>query len=145
MPFSIARRFGAVVMAGAAVTAVHAEQTAPPDALLSRARAYWERRQAKDLAGAYAFYCAGYKGRVSQPQLMQMTRLNRFDLKDISVSATMTGADRAQVTIAYKFMLPTLPGELVDAKATDAWSRDPDGQWCKEDEPLVLPFPTGPQ
>jgi hypothetical protein len=144
MVFPIARRAAALLMAVAAMTPLQARPS-PPDDLLARARAYWDRRQAKDLAGAYGFYCSGYRARVSQPQFMQLTRLNRFDLKEVHLSATMTGADRAQVTIAYKFMLPTLPGELVDSKASDGWSRDTDGQWCKEDEPLVLPFPSGPQ
>jgi hypothetical protein len=108
----------------------------------SRVVQYWARRQAKDLAGAWTFYCAEYQARVPQPQFMMMTRLLRFDLRDITVAKVEPRADKADVTIAYKFSLPTMPGQDLDGQSSDVWSKGADGQWCKDDEPLVLPFPT---
>lgn len=100
------------------------------------------KRQAKDLSGAWTFYCAAYQARVSQPQFMQMTRLLRFDLRDIKVARIQMAGAKADVTISYQFAIPTMPDRQVEGQAQDAWSNGSDGQWCKEDEPLVLPFPT---
>lgn len=112
-----------------------------PSSLESRAQEYWTRRQAKDLAGAYPYYCSAYRARVSQGQFLQMTRLVRFDLRDVRVTAAASSGDRAEVTVAYKFQMPTLADQLLDGQAKEMWVRDADGQWCKEDEPLSLPFP----
>jgi hypothetical protein len=109
--------------------------------LESRVQEYWVRRQAKDLAGAYPYYCSAYRSRVSQGQFLQMTRLVRFDIQDVRVTGVTSSGDRAEATIAYKFLMPTLLNQLLDGRTTDVWARDADGKWCKEDEPLVLPFP----
>jgi hypothetical protein len=111
--------------------------------LESRAQEYWARRQAKDLSGAYPYYCSAYRARVSLAQFLQMTRLVRFDLRDVRVTVTdaASAKDRAEVTIAYKFLMPTLGDQLLDGQTKEVWARDPDGQWCKQDEPVVLPFP----
>ena len=50
-------------------------------------------------------------------------------------------ADKADVTIAYKFSLPTMPGQDLDGQSSDVWSKGADGLWCKEDEPLVSFLP----
>jgi hypothetical protein len=108
----------------------------------SRVLQYWARRQAKDLAGAWTFYCADYQARVPQPQFMMMTRLLRFDLRDLKVAKVERHGDKAEVTIAYKFTLMTVPDQDLEGQSSDVWSKGADGQWCKDDEPLVLPFPT---
>jgi len=115
----------------------------------ARAQNYWERRQAKDLLGAYPFYCTAFRARVSQSQFLQMTRLIRFNLTETrvtSVTINDQANDKAQVTVDYKFVVPTLSAEPVPGRVTELWALDPDGQWCKADEPFVLPFrsPTPP-
>lgn len=120
------------------VSAVQDAVTSPE----SRVLQYWARRQAKDLAGAWTFYCADYQARVPQPQFMKMTRLLRFDLRDLKVAKVERHGDKADVTIAYKFTLMTVPDQDLEGQSSDVWSQGADGQWCKDDEPLVLPFPT---
>jgi hypothetical protein len=124
-------------------SAVHAAGQNGPEAeaLRDRAGQYWKRRQAKDLTGAYPFYCATYRSRVSQPQFLQMTRLVRFDLHDVAVRAVAIEGTRASVRVTYKFLLPTLADTLVDGEISEYWVREASGEWCKEDEPLILPFP----
>jgi hypothetical protein len=118
--------------------------SAPASASLEeRVRQYWERRQAKDLAGAYPFYCAAYRSRVPQNEYLQMTRLVRFDLRDVKIAGTTPSGGAVAVTIAYRFLMPTISDRPVDGQATEMWMRDTDGQWCKQDEPLLLPFPRG--
>jgi hypothetical protein len=102
---------------------------------------YWHRREAKDLAGAYGFYCTEYRARVSQPAFLQMTRLVRFDLSEIKIAAAVEEGNRATVRVAYKFAAPNIAPGLLDGETTDTWLRDADGQWCKQDEPLTLPVP----
>lgn len=118
-------------------------------AIEARAQKYWELRQAKDLLGAYPFYCAAFRAGVSQSQFLQMTRLIRFNLTETrvaSVTINDQANDKAQVTVDYKFVVPTVSEQPVPGRVTDRWALDPDGQWCKEDEPLVMPFrpPTPP-
>ena len=118
-------------------------------AIEARVQKYWERRQAKDLLGAYPFYCAAFRAGVSQSQFLQMTRLIRFDLTETRVTSVTIkdqANDKAQVTVDYKFLVPMLSAGPVSGRATELWALDPDGQWCKESEPLVLPFgaPTPP-
>jgi hypothetical protein len=121
--------------------------SAPQSAIVPleiRAQQYWDRRRAKDLSGAYSFYCSEYRARVSQAQFLQMTRLVRFDLTEARIAKVQVDEQQADVTVAYRFLLPTLPGQLADGESTESWRRDTDGQWCKDDEPLVLPFPDVP-
>lgn len=114
--------------------------------LEARVAEYWKARQAKDLASAWSFYCAEYRARVAQPQYMQMTRLNRFNLLDIQVTNVRMNGQKADVTISYHFMLPKMPDQKAEGQATDEWAKGSDGLWCKEDEPLRLfpPSPPGP-
>jgi hypothetical protein len=76
-----------------------------------------------------------------------MVRLVRFDLQDIRI-AKVEKADpsgnHVQVTIAFRFVAPMLGGRLLDARAKSAWRLDNDGQWCKEDELIELPFSESP-
>jgi hypothetical protein len=109
--------------------------------LAGRVNEYWRRRQGKDLAGAYAFYCPAYRARVSQPEFLQMTRLVRFDLSDIKIAAVVEEGDHANVRVTYKFPAPNITPGLLEGETTEAWRRDSGGQWCKQDEPLTLPFP----
>jgi hypothetical protein len=133
---------GALLVMSAAVPPVMVSAAQDASSPESRVQQYWARRQAKDLAGAWTFYCADYQARVPQPQFMMMTRLLRFDLRDLKVAKVERHGDKADVTIAYKFSLPTVPGQDLDGQSSDVWSKGADGQWCKDDEPLVLPFPT---
>jgi hypothetical protein len=116
---------------------------AAPASLVDRATQYWERRRAKDLAGAYVFYCDAYKSRVSHDQYLQLTRLTRFELTDVKVTADPAAHDRAQVTVAYKYMMPVIDTRPLEGKTTEMWAQDKNGEWCKEDEPLILPLPSG--
>ena len=133
--------FGGAV--SAPVQQAESNGDAARSAIEARAQKYWERRQAKDLLGAYPFYCAVFRARVSQSQFLHMTRLTRFDLSDsrvTSVTIKDQANDKAQVTVDYKFLVPTLSGQPVPGRVTELWALDPDGQWCKQDEPLVMPF-----
>jgi hypothetical protein len=123
-----------------AVDSVATGQPAP-SSLESRVQDYWGRRQAKDLSGAYPYYCSAYRARVSQAQFLQMTRLVRFDLRDVHVTRAALAGDRADVTIAYRFLMPTMVDQPLEGQTKETWARDTDGQWCKADEPVVLPFP----
>jgi hypothetical protein len=108
--------------------------------LESRVEAYWKRREAKDLAGAYAFYCVGYRQRVSQVEFVGLTRLTRLDIRGTQVTQVVHDGDRTDVTVSYTFLMPTVSSEPIAGDVTESWSREADGSWCKEDEPLVLPF-----
>ena len=110
-------------------------------ALVTRVEQYWALRQAKDLAGAWTFYCAEYRARVPRPEYMKMLRLIRFDLRDLKVAQTVVAGNTAQVTISYQLSLLRLPGQDVEGRATQRWALE-DGEWCKTDEALELPFPT---
>jgi hypothetical protein len=125
-------------------TAAAASQISDASALERRALAYWERRKAKDLDGAYPFYCAAYRERVPLSQFLQMTRLVRFDFLELRIAKLEGSGDQAQVTIAYKFFAPMLAGQIIDASSMEVWIRGTDTEWCKEAEPLVLPFPSNP-
>lgn len=111
--------------------------------LESRVEAYWKRRQAKDVSGAYAFYCSAYKNRVPQAEFLQLTRLTRFNLQDIRVARVNSKGDRAEVTISYRFLMPTVSQDMLASESTEVWLHEA-GEWCKEDEPLILPFPRPP-
>jgi hypothetical protein len=123
--------------AGTSARATPAQATTLED----RVQQYWKRRQAKDLAGAYPFYCAAYRARVSQTEYLQLTRLARFDLSDVRIAGTAPSAGGVAVTIAYRFLMPTISDRPLDGHATEIWTRDAGGEWCKQDEPVVLPFP----
>lgn len=110
--------------------------------LQERAQQYWARRQAKDLLGAYPFYCAAYRSRVSQAQYLQLSRLNRFDFVSVDVVGAEPIGDRFDVTIAYRFIAPTVSDQPLNGRTSERWARDSDGLWCKEDEPALLPFPS---
>src|SRR5438445_366324 len=89
-----------------------------------RAQQYWARRQAKDLAGAYTFYCAGYRSRVSQAQYLQLTRLTRFDLVSIDVISAEPAGDGFDVTISYRFVAPTVADQPLIGRTSERWRRD---------------------
>jgi hypothetical protein len=50
-------------------------------------------------------------------------------------------SNKVQVTVSYRFLMPTVSSEPIAGDTTESWVRDVDQEWCKEDEPLVLPFP----
>jgi hypothetical protein len=125
----------------ACATSGNRETHSHGESLAERAEAYWNRRVAKDLAGAWAFYCDAYKNRVPQSEFLRLTRLARFDLRDARVAEVAGDASRAQVTIAIRFVLPVLSPGPVEFRARESWALDSDGRWCKEDEPAPLPFP----
>jgi hypothetical protein len=108
--------------------------------LEQRAAAYWKMREARDLAGAYAFYCAAYRGRVSRDEFIGMTRLVRFGISDVQIASANLSGERAQVTISYRFMMPTISPNPIATETSEWWALE-GGDWCKEDEPLALPFP----
>ena len=111
--------------------------------LLERASQYWERRKAKDLGGAYPFYCTAYKSRVSRDQYLQLTRLTRFDLTEVKVAADPAARGRADVRVDYKYLFALISDKPLPGKTTEVWLQDSDGQWCKEDESLALPIGRG--
>lgn len=119
--------------------------SAQNQSLEMRAQQYWARRQAKDLTGAYPFYCSAYRARVPLPQFLQLTRLVRFDLSEVRVAEAAVTGNRADVSVVYKFVAPMVSAQTLDGRAKETWIRDTDGQWCKEDEPIALPFPPGAQ
>jgi hypothetical protein len=116
----------------------------PAEPLVPRVEAYWKRREAKDLAGAYTFYCSSYKTRVPQAEFLSLTRLTRFDIRDVRVAPVVEATERIEVTVSFRFIAPPLLGEPIESQTKEWWAREADGQWCKEDEPLVLPFPRSP-
>lgn len=116
----------------------------PAEPLVPRVEAYWKRREVKDLAGAYNFYCSGYKARVPEAEFLRLTRLTRFDIRDVRVAPVVEAADRVEVTVSFRFIAPPLSSEPIESQTREWWVRDDDHQWCKEDEPLVLPFPRSP-
>jgi hypothetical protein len=117
-----------------------AASDAAPSRLVKRVEDYWERRELKDLRGAYPFYCEEYKSRVPPDDFVRMTRLVRFDLRDIRVIKVDGDGDRRQVGIAFRFVAPMVGDGLLEGRATDVWKLGRDGRWCKEDEPIELPF-----
>jgi hypothetical protein len=128
----------------AAASKVQRESESATSALQIRAQSYWGRRQAKDLSGAYSFYCSAYKARVPLAEFLQMTRLTRFDLKDARVTDLKPSGDSVEVVVNYRFVMPTLADQLLDGQTSERWARDSNGEWCKPDEPIVLPFPPQP-
>jgi hypothetical protein len=113
-------------------------------ALASRAEAYWKRREAKDLQGAYAFYCDEYRKRVPLAEFLRLTRLTRFDIRDTRVAPVAEASDRVQVTVFFTFLMPSISPKPIESHATTWWARGADRQWCKEDEPFFPPIPKGP-
>lgn len=111
--------------------------------LRTRVAAYWQRRQAQDLAGMYDFYSAAYRTSVSRASFLQQTRLLRFPLTNATVTRVAITGDRAEVTVNYTFIYPTLRLEPLASAAEEIWVREND-TWFKQDEPVVMPFPTLP-
>lgn len=111
--------------------------------LRTRVAAYWQRRQAQDLAGMYDFYSATYRTTVSRASFLQQTRLLRFPLTNATVTRVAITGDRAEVTINYTFIYPTLRLEPLASAAEEVWVREND-TWFKQEEPVVMPFPTLP-
>jgi hypothetical protein len=106
-----------------------------------RAQQYWNKRAQRDLTGAYAFYCPSYKARVPLSEYVKQTRLVRFQLQDVHIAKTTPDGARMQVTVAYRFVVPTLGPEPVSGETTEVWERS-GRAWCKVDEPLLLPIPS---
>lgn len=142
-PIRILSAIGIAALCGAVVTAAAQQRRGGrPDlsSLRNRVQQYWARRQAKDLVGAYPFYCQSYRSRVSLNDFTKLTRLNRFDISDVRVVDITQDHLRYGVRIAYRFVAPMLTTERLDGEATEEWMRESNGQWCKADEPLALPF-----
>ncbi len=114
--------------------------TAAPESLESRVDAFWRLRQQKDLLGMYDYYSAAYRGRHPVREFVGKTRLIRVDILEFEVVRVVRSGDQAEVTVAYRTAIPTIP-QPVRSEVTDTWVRDPDGRWYKEREILVLPFP----
>ena len=127
---------------GAATTAAARPAAGQEAELRARVLAYWQRRQAKDLAGMYEFYCADYQKKVSRDAFLGQTRLTRFPLMDAHVSRTAIDGTRAVVSVTYTFLQPTISPAPLEQTVEETWIRERN-QWRKLDEPLVLPFPTG--
>jgi hypothetical protein len=138
---SVALLAGVLVLGSFGCAARQAHRQGPAAVSLeSRVEAYWKRREAKDLAGAYPFYCAGYRQRVSPSEFLALTRLTRLDIRETRVSRIDHAGERTAVTVSYTFIMPMVSSEPIAGDVTESWSREADGSWCKEDEPLVLPF-----
>jgi len=137
---------GAIFVCAVAATGAQDRGRTPAaseSALRTRVQQYWARRQAKDLIGAYPFYCQAYRSKVSLNDYTRLTRLNRFDLTDVKVASIVQQHERYDVTITYRFVAPMITQERLDGQSTEAWKRDSNDQWCKEDEPALLPVPKG--
>ena len=111
--------------------------------LEQRVLQYWARRQAKDLPAAYPFYCQPYRSKVSRDQFIQMTRLNRFDMKDLKVASITPQDDAFSVTITFRYLAPMISDQPLEGRSPELWKRDADGTWCRVEEPAGLPFPKG--
>lgn len=119
------------------------DATRQESALRTRVAAYWQRRQAQDLAGMYDFYSAAYRTKVSRDNFLQQTRLVRFPLTAATVTRVAITGERADVTISYSFIYPTLRLEPLASATEEVWVRERNS-WFKLDEPFVTPFPTLP-
>ncbi len=76
---------------------------------------------------------------------MKLTRLVRFPILEFKVTSAELAADKATVTVWRKADTPGSPLGQVDSESQQVWLRGTDGSWCKEDEPLLLPFPGNPR
>ncbi|MEO8431546.1 MAG: hypothetical protein ABI592_08555 [Acidobacteriota bacterium] len=116
---------------------------APPaaDVLTGRVRTFWENRQRKDLGAMYAFYSAGYRSRHPREEFLKKSRLTRFDILEFRVADVSITEGRADVTIAYRAQSPPkIPGAF-ESTVKETWILDPDHQWYRERETILLPFP----
>jgi hypothetical protein len=118
--------------------ATHAEAS-----LRTRVSEYWALRQARNLVGIYPYYSSQYRARVSRDEFVKQTRLVRFELSDAVVAGVAMSGTRADVTVAYRLVMPTLGTEPLRSTSVETWITEPDGQWYRLDEPLQLPFPPG--
>jgi hypothetical protein len=130
------------VSADAAAQQRRARSPWRPLSIEVRVRQYWTTRMSRDLTGAYAFYCQSYKSRVPLADYVKQTRLTRFQMSDVQVRSTTPRRDGVEVTLSYRFLAPLVSPTPLDGETTEMWARDRKGSWCKQDEPLVLPFPT---
>jgi hypothetical protein len=109
--------------------------------LSARVQQYWNRRQAKDLAGMYALYSSGYRTRHTREEFLRKFRLIRFDVLDFRlVGVENVSPGVADVTVSYRTSAPKIP-QPIDAQVTDRWIREKDGAWYKETEKILLPSP----
>ncbi len=135
----LARRVVLIGVLGCLGCAV-APPAAPRETLESRVEEYWRLRQRRDLLGMYDYYSAGYRGRQPRNEFVKKARLVRFEILEFRIVRTVVSGDRAEVTVGYRTVVPTIP-QPVSGEVTDTWVRDPDGRWYKEREILVSPFP----
>ena len=77
---------------------------------------------------------------MSREAFIHTTRLVRFGLSDTQIASVNLSGERAQVTIAYRFMMPAISPNPIATETSEWWALE-GGEWCKEDEPLVLPYP----
>lgn len=114
-----------------------------PPALSRPVTAFWTAWKNRDLGSMYGLYCRDYQAKVPREEYMKLQRLLRYPL----VEFTLTGAEvldgRATVRIRARNDVPAHPLGSIDAETTQVWLQQADGTWCKEDEPLLLPFPIG--
>jgi hypothetical protein len=112
-----------------------------PESLESRVTKYWSLRQAKDLGAMYDLYSSEYRAKVSRTEFLKLSRLTRFDIVTFRVADVVADGDRATVGVAIKIVVPTLPVGEIGSVVKETWVREPDRNWYKLDEPLMLPFP----
>ena len=133
-----------VLIAGAGRAMAQNAPDPKPIPVEVRAQQYWKAREARDLIAAHPFYCSAYRTRVPLNEFVKQTRLIRFELMDVTVTDAVPVGDRIAVTVEFHFLAPKVSAKPLDGQATELWAKDTDGQWCKEDEPLVVPYPKQP-
>jgi hypothetical protein len=112
-----------------------------PPGLADRVTAFMKAWQGKDLSEMYGFYCEPYRQKTPKPSFLSMTRLIRFPILEFKVAGAEVTGDKATVTVWRKSDAVGMPVGQFESESQQVWLRSSDGSWCKEDEPLVLPFP----
>jgi hypothetical protein len=132
----------AVVCGSTQVAGRGATGPAPvPPALAARVQAFMTAWQARDLSEMYTFYCEPYRQKTTRTEYLKLTRLMRFPILEFSVAGAEAAEGKAVVTVRRKADAAPSPVGVFDSESQQVWVLGADGTWCKEDEPLILPFP----
>lgn len=109
--------------------------------LAERVTAFMTAWRARDMSAMYGFYCGSYQQKTPKPEFLKLTRLIRLSILEFRVSDAVVAAEKATVTVWRKTDAVGMPVGQFDSESKQVWLRGADGTWCKEDEPLLLPFP----
>jgi hypothetical protein len=137
-----------VWLAVAASLGIAQPQPAPstiPPALGDTVTAFWTAWKSRDLPGMYGFYCREYQSRVPREEYLKLQRLVRYPILEFSLTGAGIDGPRATVTVHARNEVPGHPLGSMESDTPQVWLMTTDGRWCKEDEPLLVPFPGVPQ